>query len=529
MEHSKIDLNEDLFDLDFLSESVEEAEPSDGLVYFKILISDDESVIHDVTKMVLKNFEFEGKKLMFLDAYGEIGTKELMREHQDIAVVLQDVVMEKDDSGLQLVDYLRNDLANSTARIILRTGQPGKSPEEKVIADYDINDYKTKTELTAQKLFTTMYSCLRSYRDIVTIEKTKKGLERVIKASSNLFQSNTFNEFLTGMLQQLAGFHSENDSIVFKAEGGMPEGFIIRDSDIEPGTDYRILAATGKFEPYIGQCIDDIDDLAFVEGEMKSFDNDEIISIKTLPDRGYIAYQKGMMSNGSFIYMEGNPKDVDMGLIHIFLSNFAVAIDNFQIHQEMISSQNEIIYTLGEIIEKRSKETANHVRRISEICRLFAEKLALPDEKREELRIASTMHDIGKISTPDEILTKPGQLTDEEFVIMRNHAMEGFNILNHYPKGALKVAAIIARHHHEKYDGSGYPDGLAGEDIPLCARVVAIADVLDALTHERCYKPAWSFDEAVAYIEDNSGNHFDPGLVKIMQDSKEALLEIIKL
>ena len=152
---------------------------------FSVLVVDDEDDIHQVTKLVLSGFKFENKALRFHHAYSAQEAKQLLQQHPDFSVGLIDVVMETSHAGLELIKFIREDINNHDIRLILRTGQPGEAPEEAVIRDYDINDYKNKTELTAIKMKTLLYSALRAHRDIQIIERHKKGLERIITASSS--------------------------------------------------------------------------------------------------------------------------------------------------------------------------------------------------------------------------------------------------------------------------------------------------------------------------------------------------------
>jgi len=152
-----------------------------------VLIVDDEPAVHEVTRLVLGSFRFEGRPLQFHHAHSGIEARKLLRETEDIAVLLLDVVMESDQAGLDVVKFVREELHNHFVRIVLRTGQPGQAPEHEVITNYDINDYKDKTELTAQKLRTMMYATLRAYRDVMQIERNRRGLERVISASAHIF------------------------------------------------------------------------------------------------------------------------------------------------------------------------------------------------------------------------------------------------------------------------------------------------------------------------------------------------------
>ncbi|WP_407676614.1 HD domain-containing phosphohydrolase [Photobacterium obscurum] len=182
-------------------------------------------------------------------------------------------------------------------------------------------------------------------------------------------------------------------------------------------------------------------------------------------------------------------------------------------------SRHELIRRLGHAAEFKDNETALHITRMSHYTRILASKLDVTREWQDLIFTASPMHDVGKIGVPDAILQKPGKLTEQEWVIMRRHPEFGADILGHHNSDLLKMARDIAIAHHEKWDGSGYPNQLGGEAIPLAARLVAIADVFDALTSERPYKRAWAIEEAVTHIVSESGKHFDPELVKVFTKS----------
>ena len=172
--------------------------------------------------------------------------------------------------------------------------------------------------------------------------------------------------------------------------------------------------------------------------------------------------------------------------------------------------EREIVMMLMKAAEHRDNETGNHVARVAGFVSAIGHSLGLPEEQVEQLSLASTMHDVGKISVPDSILLKPGPLTAEERHQMQHHAERGRRILEGSSSSLMQLAAEIAATHHERWDGSGYPLGLSGEAIPLSGRIVAIADVFDALTSERPYKKAWSEAEALNHIRANAGSHFDP-------------------
>lgn len=189
-------------------------------------------------------------------------------------------------------------------------------------------------------------------------------------------------------------------------------------------------------------------------------------------------------------------------------------------------SQAETIHRLAKAAEFRDNETAQHIKRMSHYCELLGRHLGLDDERCDLLLAASPMHDIGKIGTMDSILLKKGKHTKEEFEIMKQHAEIGYRILSGSESELLNLGAIIALTHHEKYDGSGYPRGLVGEDIPLEGRITAVADVFDALTSARVYKPAWSVEDATTMMRDQRGKHFDPEMVDVFLELMPHVLVI---
>jgi putative two-component system response regulator len=193
---------------------------------------------------------------------------------------------------------------------------------------------------------------------------------------------------------------------------------------------------------------------------------------------------------------------------------------------EIASRERETIFCLAKAAEYRDPETGGHIMRMAHYSRLIAARLGLTEEEQNLIFETAPMHDIGKVGTPDMILLKPGKLDPAEFEIMKRHTSIGHEILLNSRSPLLQVAAEIAWSHHEKYDGSGYPRGLAGEDIPLYGRIVAVADVFDALTSERPYKRAWSMEGAIDFLHDQIGKHFDPVCVAAFLDSMDEVRQI---
>ncbi|SDN74491.1 Response regulator c-di-GMP phosphodiesterase, RpfG family, contains REC and HD-GYP domains [Paenibacillus sp. yr247] len=481
-----------------------------------ILIVDDEKQIHQVTKMVLQDFEFDGKKLEFHSAYSAVEAKELLIQQPNASLVLLDVVMEHEDAGLQIVKYIREELKNTAIRIILRTGQPGQAPERTVIMDYDINDYKEKTELTTQKLFTTVVTALRSYRDLKTIEKSRAGLEEIIKSSASLFELQSMKKFASGVLTQMT-------SIVNLHKNALHCSFAVT-KGVE---DIYILAASGDYASNQDDRARDVVPNEVLEEIEQAFQSQK----SSFASDRFVIYFQSKMGMENVIYMNGFKalSEWEHYLVDIYCANVSVAFENIYLNEELESTQQEIIYTMGEITETRSQETGHHVKRVAEYSRLLAIKYGLSEQEAEVIRLASPMHDVGKVGIPDAILNKPGSLTKEEFDIMKTHSNLGYEMLKHSNKQVLNAAAIIAQQHHERFDGTGYPQGLRGEEIHLYGRITALADVFDALCSDRVYKKAWELDRVLDLLKTERGRHFDPVIVDLFLQHLDEFLVIKEL
>ncbi len=513
----------DNLELDFLDDDNEEVE-EDSVGTYKIIIADDDDEIHRVTKMILRDFSFEGKALEFIDTYSGDETMKVLSDNPDTAIVLLDVVMERSHAGLEVVEYLRNVLKNGLTRIVLRTGQPGEAPEEKIIRDFDINDYRLKTELTVKRLNTTLYSALRNFRDLKRLENHRNGLEKIIQTSARLFEHNTLRDFLTSILDELSNFSNTGNDMLYIRENknDKSSGFVT----MEKSNKNSIVAATGKYEEYIGKEIEAIPELSFINRWMHG-EKDQSGIIHSI-DNGVMIQSSGKSHLSNYIYIEGEKKGFDMELIQLFLSNYSIALDNYILNNMVNTTQKEIVFALGEIVDSHFEETGSHVKRISEMMYQFALCNHYSYSESEVVKVASTMHDLGKIAIPDKILKKPGQLDNDEFNKIKTHTTHGYKILNNSDLEVLKIAANIALNHHEKYDGSGYPAGKQGKDIPLNARMLAIVDVFDAMTHRRIYKEAAPIEEALGYINSQKGKHFDPNLVEVFINNLNTITNAIE-
>ncbi|MCK6261731.1 DUF3369 domain-containing protein [Vibrio sp. ZSDE26] len=489
----------------------------ESLPPWKVLIVDDDPDIHQVTTLVLKRFKLDDRPLEFHHAHSGAEAKEKLSTIEDIALIFLDVVMETDEAGLDVARWTRQDLGNHKTRIVLRTGQPGQAPEHTVVSEYDINDYKEKTELTSQKLFTTVYTAIRSYRDIVEIDKARQlevnyrhGLERVIQSTAVIFQQNTLSTFSNGILQQVLSLLRMNDQSMLVSVRGMT-------TIMEGQEEFRVLAQIGGE----GQELTD----EHVKGYLKKALKEKNSIIEDDIFVGYFSTSSGAVS---LLYLKGVRKitELESQLLTIFSYSVSLAFENLFLSQEIIDTQGELIYRLGDVVESRSHEAGNHVRRMSELSYQLCLLLGYSEDRAQLLKQAAPMHDVGKIATPDAVLLKPGKLNADEWEIMKQHAEIGYKILAGSKRKILQTAAIIAHQHHERIDGTGYPQGLKGDEISIEARIIAAVDVFDALTHERCYKPAWPIEDVVNVLNESKGTHLDIHVVDTLLDNLDVALEI---
>ncbi len=484
--------------------------------YWHLLVVDDEVEVHMVTQLSLKNTEILGKGLKIHSADSAKQAKELLQSNIPFAMAIIDVVMETDKAGLDLISWIREVNENHHIRLVLRTGQPGQAPEKEVIANYDINDYKEKTELTSTKLYTLTYACLRAYRDIKALYDNKKGLETVINSSNKIFAHQSLKDFSQGVLQQLCAL-SHIDAGAFFSNVNF-----IAASHGENSS--KIIAATGRFSEYLHHPLND------VISEL----GDE--TLETICQAGghhfgsnyFIGVYESHLDGNNLFFIEGIEEinQLDRQLIEVFGTNIGVAFDNQAMFEEIELTQREMIYRMSEAVESRSKETSNHVKRVSLTCQYLAKAIGMSEKEVEILYKAAPLHDIGKIAIPDHILNKPGKLTSAEWEKMKTHAQIGYDILSSSELAVLRAGAIVAVEHHENWDGSGYPKGLKGEGIHIYGRIAAIADVFDALVNKRCYKPAWSIMDTMDFIRKMDAVKFDPRLVELVFKHQNDLMKI---
>ena len=475
---------------------------------WRMLVVDDDPDVRAVTRLNLKDFGFAGRGLEIIDAESGYQARKILQEHDDIAVALIDVVMETDDAGLRLVELIREQLGNSLIRLIIRTGQPGSAPERFVIDHFDIDDYKDKTELTATRLYTTVRSAIKAYRDLRTIDLNRIGLSRVLDAVPDIYRLSdspeSLNQFFEGVLTQIIGMCNLSERSLLSTIDGVVATIDGKGLTIQAATHEMIDSR--RLGEVRSRCVQAIHE----HGRPYMLDDEALVIPLAIAGQA-----------AGFIYVEptGELTESDLHLLGIFAHQCAAAMENLRLHIDLSKSYDNAIDTLAEVAEFKDKTTGDHINRIDHYTRLVAIELGVsPDEARIWGK-ASRLHDVGKVGIPDAVLRKPGRLTAEEYEVIRNHTSIGASILAH--DKLMSLARDIALNHHEWWNGRGYPAGCRARELSLATRIVSVVDVFDALTSVRPYKQAWSIDASVAELKKGAGTQFDPTVV----DAFVAVLE----
>lgn len=485
--------------------------PQTSLKPWCILLVDDDPEVHAVTRLALRGFAFQGAELELLSAHSGHEGREVFHNRNDIALAIVDVVMETERAGLDLVHYVRNTLQNHRTRLVMRTGQPGQAPEDRVIREYDIDDYKEKTDLTIQKLRTLLYSKLRAYRDLCILEYQRDGLSRVLSATALVQNAESLTVFASAVLDQLTSLLKLDRSALY---------CIVLPDTVNGGHAAKTIAATGDFVQYSTQS--GFSDLP----EIVSRRFTEVLNKKSAQhfEDAYVLYTPGKNGGSNLLYLKHARElgTMERELLEAYTRSVAITFDNISLQEDLRDTQQELVYSLANALEGRGHDAGAHAKRVALACEMLARLYGLPETQVLLIKTASPLHDIGKAHIPDNILDKPGPLDASEWALMRQHAKFGLDMLQRSQRPLMKLGAEIAASHHERWDGSGYPHGLSGSAIPLPGRITALADVFDTLGSRRSYREPWTDERIVAALREERGKQFDPALVDLLLDNLDA-------
>lgn len=516
---------------------------------WKVMVVDDEEEVHAVTRLVLREVCFDGRPVQLLHARSAKEALLLFARHGDVAVAFVDVVMETEDAGLRLVRQVREALGNRFVRLILRTGQPGAAPEREVISRYEINDYKAKSELSSLRLFTTLMVALRGYRDIIALERARQGLAHLLEGASALFQASSVEAFARVALDKL-----------LLLDGGPEAQGLYWICCASAGRDGQVLAATGRYVACVGSrmpaCAPELASRAASELPYR-FDGASLsLRLSSRYGETHLLY----------VSRAAAPTPLQHSLLELFQLKATAALDRLLLQDKSDAAQRFAVRALArfskalsaqpeqpELLEKarpgspgKRREVAGaaqsgypdflyqlavqaeapewgeagaarHVRRIGRYAAHLARLCGRDEAYCATIARAAPLHDVGKLYIPAcsaAAWYEPDPARREQAMA---HTLAGEDLLPDGQGAIMDMAAAIVRHHHEAWNGSGYPAGLAGDHIPLAARIVALADFFDVTGHASAQpeRPAYPDAEIFGMIQVAAGYYFDPRLVRL--------------
>lgn len=481
---------------------------------WKILVIDPDPSLAQTSRTVLADFRHNGLATVVIAAASSAEAHEALDEHPDIAVILLEPDLETPKAGIELINHIRRDLNNLRTRLVICTGNPDLLPERSTIDAYEISDYRLKDGLTAEALRTRIIASLRTYAGLQAQSAGRLNLARMMVSTVGLLEMRQPDLLFANLLPRVSGLlNLGRDGVLCTLDG--------------PDQPPRVRAATGRFADLAGREFGP-DAPAEVAAAFRQLRD----GTETVLEPDYCAIRLRPASGGmvALVYVAGVGRhgctSQDWQLLEVFRNHASIAFENALLMDELTRSQASIVEALGTIAEMKDDGQPGDLRRVQRLVDGIARELHRRGDFADELTtdvlakigLASTLHDVGMISVSDETLNVPGDLGDEDRALIRHHTEIGHRLLAGASSGLrgrtlMSLAAEIARHHHERFDGSGYPDGLKGEAIPLAARITAVADVFHALVSDRQHRPAWEVDSAIAWIRGRAGCDFDPRVV----------------
>lgn len=493
---------------------------------FRVLVVDSDPSLPATVQAALDGLSIDGVGVVLLGATSAAAAREALRQHPDTALILLDIALESERAGLELVAHLRRELGNQRTRIVVCTGDagpaggsdPASAPasgiEDEAIAAYDIGDWRAKAELTPRALRAAVAGQLRTFASLQALAAGRKGLARMLVATTGLLEMRTPDVLFPNILPRVVGLLGIGHHALLCIQGDT----LPRDRKI------RVRASTGRFAGW-----KDVEVAELGEPRVEAALERLSPGSETIIEPDFCALR--LRANGGItgmIYVEGRNDGTarEWQLLELFRNKCSIAFENALLIEELNTSQKATVLAMGALAEYKDNAATGHLQRIEKLVGALARELHRREKFRDELDadfvekvgLAALLHDVGMLSVSDETLGMPGELTGIDMQMIQRHTEIGHRILSEAAvplrgRSLLSIAAEIARYHHERFDGSGYLEGLKGDAIPVSARIMAVADVFDALITSRQYRGAWPVEEAISWIVERAGRDFDPDVV----------------
>ena len=468
---------------------------------WQVMIIDDDDSLHQTTKYALYGFTFLDSRITWIDAYSAQEAKDIVLKNPDIALIFLDVVMESDNAGLEFARWFREVGINEATRIILRTGQPDQAPEHQAIVEYDLHDYKTKTELTSEKLLTTTISALRSYRDLRIIEAARNGLQKIIGSMQYLFNLQSMRCYATGVLMQI------NALIDFRRSG------IICAQTVNPGKAIEILAEVGHFiHPR-----ETIEQILYRAAELQSNIYESDYTVLALVDQ----------HNRHFtIYLENRRRltDTEIHLLSIFCSSISVGFGNIKFLDDFAYAHLHVANALADTTRHKQHHRLSRIARwMGDLAETLYHRQYEPTHITpafvEKIRTAAILYDARRHINPDFRIPLPTENTQPHNIDATKTTDDSPHDNISFVTYSTLVNQMISSC-HERWDGNGYPEKRSGATIPVEARMAAITDVILANQDK-----GYSLDAQIHALFAERGTRFDPEItdaaVELLQNATE--------
>lgn len=443
-----------------------------------------------------------------------------LTESSDIAVIILELSNTKDDSALILIQNIREVLGNIVVSIITVSSDTIAVEYGNFARQYNILSNITLEQIKSGTARATIVEGFKVFQSKFHLEESRQLFVASLKQEEEMSKFSSLSIFISGFLSRLCSLLSDANPNC-RSEISMLSAYRIGIS-----SEYRVLEGMGEYKDSKNI---ELNQVLSEEDCQHAFANNETTN-HSVTRNSYCGIFTTHSGESALIYVKKSKplNERELQLLSQFTESASTAIGTISISNDDTARRSDVLTTLSRVVELRSQETAVHVNRVGAVSKLLASRLGLSSREIDLVWLAAPLHDIGKAVTPESILNKQGTLTKHEYSIMQNHVTHGYEFLKNSNIELINAAATIALSHHEKWDGTGYPRGLKGDDIHIFGRIVGLADVVDALIGKRCYKDPLSLGKVVDIVHSERGKHFDPAVVDTFVNSLDEYVEILR-